>query len=158
MRREQNEIKSINEICQILDKCSVCRLAINNNGYPYVVPMNFGYKKGKEKLFLFFHGANAGTKKALIEKDGRVGFEMDIHGNVEIREIACNSYMEYESVCGTGNAEIIEGNKKREYLESIMNHYTDVPYEMLDKMIESVMVIKVEVVQITGKFYKAKEK
>ena len=44
MRRTQNEMKSIEEICAVLDKCKVCRLAMNHDGYPYLVPMNFGYE------------------------------------------------------------------------------------------------------------------
>ena len=38
MRRTQNEMKSIEEICAVLDQCKVCRLAMNHNGYPYLVP------------------------------------------------------------------------------------------------------------------------
>ena len=71
MRRTQNEMKSIEEICAVLDKCKVCRLAMNHNGYPYLVPMNFGYEREGNKIYLYFHGANAGTKKELIEKDGK---------------------------------------------------------------------------------------
>ena len=75
MRRTQNEMKSIEEICAVLDKYKVCRLAMNHNGYPYLVPMNFGYEREGKKIYLYFHGANAGTKKELIEKDGRVAFK-----------------------------------------------------------------------------------
>lgn len=70
MRRTQNEMKSIEEICAVLDQCKVCRLAMNHDGYPYLVPMNFGYEREGNKIYLYFHGANAGTKKELIEKDG----------------------------------------------------------------------------------------
>ena len=108
MRRTQNEMKSIEEICAVLDKCKVCRLAMNHDGYPYLVPMNFGYEREGNKIYLYFHGANAGTKKELIEKDGRVAFEMDVHEEARISSVACNSYMDYESVCGTGNAEIAD--------------------------------------------------
>ena len=36
MRRTQNEMKSIEEICAVLDQCKVCRLAMNHDGYPYL--------------------------------------------------------------------------------------------------------------------------
>lgn len=138
----------------ILDQCKVCRLAMNHDGYPYLVPMNFGYEREGNKIYLYFHGANAGTKKELIEKDGRVAFEMDVHEEARISSVACNSYMDYESVCGTGNAEIADDTQKRAYLEKIMRHYTDIPFEMLEKAIEKTMVIRVEVVTITGKFHR----
>lgn len=156
MRRSQNEIKDINKICEIMDQCSVCRIAINNGIYPYIVPMNFGYVRKAEKIFLYFHGANAGTKKELIAKDGHIAFEMDIHGEAEIREIACNSYMDYESVCGVGNASLVEGTEKETYLRAIMEHYTNIPYQMLEKAVAATMVIQVEVTEITGKFHKTK--
>ena len=145
MRRTQNEMKSIEEICAVLDKCKVCRLAMNHNGYPYLVPMNFGYEREGNKIYLYFHGANAGTKKELIEKDGRIAFEMDVHEEARISSVACNSYMD---------AEIADDTQKRAYLEKIMRHYTDIPFEMLEKAIEKTMVIRVEVVTITGKFHR----
>ena len=51
-----------------------------------------------------------------IEKDGRVAFEMDVHEEARISSVACNSYMDYESVCGTGNAVIADDAQKRAYL------------------------------------------
>ena len=92
--------------------------------------------KEKEINLFVFHGANAGTKKELIEKDGRVAFEMDVHEEARISSVACNSYMDYESVCGTGNAEIADDTQKRAYLEKIMRHYTDIPFEMLEKALK----------------------
>ena len=97
---------------------------------------------------------NDAFAKELIEKDGRIAFEMDVHEEARISSVACNSYMDYESVCGTGNAEIADDTQKRAYLEKIMRHYTDIPFEMLEKAIEKTMVIRVEVVTITGKFHK----
>ena len=38
--------------------------------------------------------------------------------------------------------------------KKIMRHYTDIPFEMLEKAIEKTMVIRVEVVTITGKFHR----
>ena len=91
---------------------------------------------------MYFHGANAGTKKELIEKDGRIAFEMDVHEEARISSVACNSYMDYESVCGTGNAEIADDTQKRAYLEKIMRHYTDIPFEMLEKAIEGGIIVE----------------
>ena len=32
------------DIVRIMEKCDVCRIALNNNGYPYILPLNFGMK------------------------------------------------------------------------------------------------------------------
>ena len=59
MRRTQNEMKSIEEICAVLDQCKVCRLAMNHNGYPYLVPM----KEKEIKSICIFTGQMRERKK-----------------------------------------------------------------------------------------------
>ena len=63
MRRTQNEMKSIEEICAVLDQCKVCRLAMNHDGYPYLVPMNFGYEREGIKSICIFTGQMRERKK-----------------------------------------------------------------------------------------------
>lgn len=63
MRRTQNEMKSIEEICAVLDQCKVCRLAMNHDGYPYLVPMNFGYEREGKKYICIFMGQMRERKK-----------------------------------------------------------------------------------------------
>lgn len=42
MRRSDREVKEFEDIVAIMGKCDVCRIALNNNGYPYILPLNFG--------------------------------------------------------------------------------------------------------------------
>lgn len=42
MRRKDREITDFQEIIATIKKCDVCRLAWNDQDYPYIVPMNFG--------------------------------------------------------------------------------------------------------------------
>ena len=42
MRRSDREITDLKEIVEIMRKCDVCRLALNDDGYPYIIPLNFG--------------------------------------------------------------------------------------------------------------------
>ena len=44
MRRSDREVKDFDGIIRIMEKCDVCRIALNNNGYPYILPLNFGMK------------------------------------------------------------------------------------------------------------------
>ncbi len=64
-------------IIRIMEKCDVCRIALNNNGYPYILPLNFGMKVDNNIVELYFHGANEGMKYDLIQNDNRASFEMD---------------------------------------------------------------------------------
>ena len=58
MRRSDREVKDFDGIIRIMEKCDVCRIALNNNGYPYILPLNFGMKVDNNIVELYFHGAN----------------------------------------------------------------------------------------------------
>ena len=58
MRRSDREISEIHAIEKILAEASVCRLAMVDNGEPYILPLNYGYRDGT----LYFHGAAHGRK------------------------------------------------------------------------------------------------
>ena len=57
MRRSDREINNFAEIVDVIKKCDVCRVAWNDNGYPYIIPLNFGMKAEGEQIVLYFHGA-----------------------------------------------------------------------------------------------------
>lgn len=42
MRRLDREVKEFQDIVAIMERCDVCRIALNDNGYPYILPLNFG--------------------------------------------------------------------------------------------------------------------
>ena len=50
MRRKDREVKGFEDIIKIMEKCDVCRIALNNDGYPYILPLNFGLKVEGEKV------------------------------------------------------------------------------------------------------------
>ena len=62
MRKANREVKDRNEIIEIMKKCDVCRLVVNNGDYPYIIPLNFGLDTNEEKIILYFHSALEGTK------------------------------------------------------------------------------------------------
>lgn len=61
MRQKNREIKDINKIAEVIDACEVCRIAINDEEYPYIVPLNFGYEM-KDNIILYFHSALEGQE------------------------------------------------------------------------------------------------
>lgn len=50
MRRSDREVKEFKDIIAIMEKCDVCRIALNNNGYPYILPLNFGMDIKEDKI------------------------------------------------------------------------------------------------------------
>ena len=63
MRRKDREITGRENIEPILQACKVCRVAMTGtDGWPYVIPMNFGYTWDEDGLTLYFHGGVKGKK------------------------------------------------------------------------------------------------
>lgn len=151
MRRKDREITDKNEIIDIINKCDCCRIAFFDEGYPYIVPMNFGLALENDKIALYFHCAREGKKLDLIKKNPNVSFEMDCSHKLITGEVACNSTMEFESVVGNGIATIVNENK--EYaLTQIMQAYSDKKeFHFDENELSAVTVFKIEVVNVTGK-------
>jgi len=152
MRRKDREISDIKEILEIVKKCDVCRVAFHAGKYPYIIPMNFGIVQREGTIKLYFHGAKAGTKLELIKENADVAFEMDCSHNVILGEIACDSTMEYESVCGNGIMRIVSEDEKAAALSALMQQYqSDKNHDFSDKDMKAVEVFELTVDEIHGK-------
>ena len=84
MRRKDREVTDLSDIIGIMENCDVCRLALNDDGYPYILPLNFGMAVNGDKITLYFHSALEGYKVGLIRNDNRASFEMDCKHQPEL--------------------------------------------------------------------------
>ncbi|MFP4179699.1 MAG: pyridoxamine 5'-phosphate oxidase family protein [Spirochaetaceae bacterium] len=117
MRRNEKEITNQDDIIQLLDSSFVGRLAMSNEGVPYVVPVNYSNKG----ISIFFHSAKEGKKIECLRKNPQVCFEVDFSGEIITGEDACAWSIEYGSVIGHGKARFLEdAEEKREALDLIM--------------------------------------
>lgn len=154
MRRSDKEITSTREIEEIITRAQVCRLALNDEGYPYIVPMNFGPGNiGEGERVLFFHSALQGKKLELLRRDPRVAFEMDVDTELVTSAEACSFTMRYRSVCGRGRVRFLEDDgAKRRALNRIMGHYTGkVDWDFPEKMLKAICVFALEIEEISAK-------
>ena len=156
MRRRDREVTNKEELLNIIRKCQVCRIALNNEGFPYIVPLNFGLIVEGEEIQLYFHGAKEGTKMELIKKDPRASFEMDCEHRLIEGDFGCQYTMEFESVMGTGKIEIVEGEEKIDALHYLMKQYTDKSFTFDKRHANAVEIFKLRVESITGKILKTK--
>ena len=62
MRRRDREITDKQDILEVMRKCDVCRIALHDGDYPYIVPLNFGLQVENDMPVLYFHGALEGKK------------------------------------------------------------------------------------------------
>ncbi|MCI9487590.1 MAG: pyridoxamine 5'-phosphate oxidase family protein [Lachnospiraceae bacterium] len=125
MRRSDREIKDRAQIIEVMKRCDVCRLALNDEGYPYILPLNFGMEEKDGQIILYFHGASEGRKYELMAKDNRASFEMDCSHELVLKEgrDGCSCTMKYESVIGQGRLEPVPEEEKHEALCALMGHY-----------------------------------
>ena len=148
MRRKEKEITDKKELESIISRSSTCRLALSVDNQPYIVPLCFGYQDNT----LYFHSADTGRKIDMIRQNNQVCFEFDIDQEIVEHEEDCHWGMNYRSIIGFGKAYIVEDEEqKREMLDIIMDQYTKGPYEYSDELLEIMVVIKVEIEEMTGK-------
>lgn len=147
MRRAEREITDISRITEILDRAQVCRLALNDGEYPYIIPMCFGFDLDGDKLELYFHCAAQGKKIDLIKANNRAGFEIDRLDKIIRGDIACSFTADYESITGYGTIDIINGIEKLTGLNRIMNKYDPErrEHKYSEQMLNSVVILKLTV-------------
>jgi nitroimidazol reductase NimA-like FMN-containing flavoprotein (pyridoxamine 5'-phosphate oxidase superfamily) len=153
MRRKEREVSDIDNILKIMEKCTICNLGFNDGEYPYVVPVNFAYRRTPQAVELYFHGANEGKKIDLIKKEGKAAFTMHCGHRVVIGNTICGSTREYESVCGAGTVEILTDDKEKELgLRLIVSHLGDDRKDEFDaSRFVRIAVYRLTVKQMCGK-------
>lgn len=152
MRQKNREIKDFEEIIEVMKQCDVCRLALNDDGYPYILPLNFGMDVADGKITLYFHSALEGYKVDLFQRDNRASFEMDCRHQLQYFEDKGYCTMSYESVIGRGTIRILKENEKKDALEKLMAHYHKDPKAYYNPAAaDRTLVYALDVQQITGK-------
>lgn len=151
MRRKDREITDLNEIIKVMEACDVCRLALNNGEYPYILPLNFGMRMENDTIVLYFHGATEGTKYDLIDRDNHACFEMDCSHKLVMNEEKGSCTMYYESVIGTGTIRMVPEEEKPDALCVLMQHYHQETFAFNQAVLPQTRVFKLVVSQVTGK-------
>lgn len=143
------------KIRQLLERSQTGSLVtLNSDGTPYVTPIHFVHYKNA----IFVHGLPKGKKLDNIANDPRVGFcvyEMDMllldpNGN------PCDTNTKYESVIISGIAKLVDNlEEKSNVLKEIVKKYTPhlVNSEIPSNMIKATAVIRIDLSEITGKYY-----
>lgn len=148
MRRHEREIREETEIHEILEKSLVCRLGLYDGRYPYVVPLNYGYRDGR----LYFHSAREGRKIDILKNNDRVCIEVDIDSRIVRGDAPCRWAAKYRSVIGFGRARIVDDEaEKKAALDVIMAHYGGQGGEYDEKSLQRTCVIEVVIENMTGK-------
>lgn len=148
MRKKDRQINDPKQIQAILQRAQVVRLGLcGDDGWPYVVPMNFGVTENA----LYVHGSYKGKRIELLGQNNKVCFEVDIDAEVRPAEEPCKWGARFQSVIGYARAELVEGEEKVQGLNIIMNKYAGRDFEFSPKVLEVTAVIKLRIESMTGK-------
>jgi hypothetical protein len=153
MRRIDREITDEKTIEAFIAKEQILRLAFNDNGEIYIVPVNYGYSYKNGKYSFYFHGARVGRKYELSQYTPNVGFEIDGQYKLLESKTACNYSAAYQSVIGTGTIHVVDDKEARiSGLNAIMKQTTrKSEWDYNDKMLDAVAVFRLDVDKISCK-------
>ena len=106
--REVVEVECIEEMLKMFHHVNV---GINGeDGYPYVVPLNYGFEINEDKLIVYTHFMKRGLKVDLIKKDPRVCLEFSAFNDFPDRKYK-GHYHDYRSVIAKGTMKLVDGNQ-----------------------------------------------
>ena len=149
MRKANQEITDKSIIEEILKQSAICRIGMIDNGLPYVLPFNYGYKDNR----IYIHCAVAGKKIDILRKNPVVCFEIEGKAELVKNDKACKWATTYRSIVGYGTVEIItDFFQKQKGLEIIMAH-NGAP-ELTDfnsKQINSMLILRLEIKRLAAK-------
>lgn len=126
MRRKDCEMKDREQILDVIKRCDVVRIGmVDEDGYAYMVPVNFGMEIQDDKCSLYFHSALAGKKIDILKKNPAVSFEMDTAHELQESEVVAHHTYHYECVMGRGRVTFVEdAQEKARALNILMKQYT----------------------------------
>lgn len=153
MRRAKAEIKDRDALLDVFKCGKVCRLGmIDEEGYPYIVPLNYVYEVDGDKIVLYFHSALEGKKMDILKANDKVGFEIDCDHELVYMPEKQNCTYRYRSLMGRGRIAFIDDeDEKVSVLKTMMRQYhgKDLPFNL--EAVKITAVYKMEVESFTGK-------
>lgn len=155
IRRKDREITDINQIIKIVDKAKILHLGLIDGGFPYIVPLHYGYEYDgdREMLIFYMHGAKEEHKVDLIRNNPNACIELET--DIELAEagdVPCQYGAYYSSVIGQGEVSLVDDTEeKKRALNLLMENQAGRTFAFTEQMVSSVVVIKAEISEYTAK-------
>ncbi|MBB4037343.1 hypothetical protein GGR21_003260 [Dysgonomonas hofstadii] len=138
---------------EIIAKNTVCYVGmIDLNGFPYVIPMNFGYKDD----VIYLHSAQEGSSINALAKNPEVciTFCTEPVLTFQNESVACSYRMKGASVICRGKVVFEEDyEEKIKALDIIMKQYTERAFTYSEPSVHNVRVWKIEIEDISTKVF-----
>lgn len=155
MARKMNHLErqlSAEETKELLAKGKEGVLSVNgDDGYPYAVPVNYVYQDGA----IYVHTAKRGYKVEAIQANPKVCFTAVISSKI----VEETTTTKFESVIATGDAVLLtDDGEKEKAMELIVQRLAPSNVaggmETIKRLFPAVGVIKINVVEVTGKAHR----
>ena len=153
MRRKDREVTNIDDILTIVSKARILHLGLLDDGYPYVVPLHFGYEFAEDSFVFYMHSAKEGHKLDLIRANPNVCVEVECEVElVSGGDIPCQYGATYASFIGRGHAETVcDEQEKIRGLSLLMKNQTGREFVISNQMVSTVEIVKVVLSEFTAK-------
>ena len=116
MRRFEREVVDYELIKAMLKEMNIANIGMNDeDGYPYVVPLSFGFEMTGTHLNIYTHFMKEGKLVSLLKKDPRVCTEFSIFNDFPDKKYK-GHYHDYRSVIAKGKMNMVEYDKDPETL------------------------------------------
>lgn len=159
MRRSEREIINPEELQQILTQGRIMTMAMIDQGVPYLVTMNYGFEVVDGTYYFYLHCAKEGRKITALKEKNQVSFTIVTEAEVDGKDIPCTYTTYYQSIVGMGTVDFLEESSAKVHgLDLIMKQigYTK-EYSYHEKMLDSILLLKITVEELTGKAQKRKK-
>lgn len=152
MRREDRKVDDRADIESFLSAAKVVRIAFNDDGHPYIVPLSFGYEWTGELPLFYFHSALAGHKVGLMDAAPDVCFELDELRALTGGDLGCSWTARYFSVIGHGRLERVDGcEEKMKALHLILRQQCGRDFPVPEASLDSVLVMRLQAASMSAK-------
>lgn len=153
MRRKDREVTDLQTILSMIDECDIIRIGLADGEFPYIVPLNFAYTVNGSQIEFYVHGAMAGRKYELMNRNKKCSFEMDIPLRMECIYDKKDATMRYKCVMGTAAISFLDGEERQRAIdEVIMGRYEETKhFEYNKSVVARTAVAKLTVLDLTAK-------
>jgi uncharacterized protein len=148
-------IENREEIEQAIKACKTCFVAMSENDFPYVLPMNFALDGDS----VILHSAQSGRMWETLKKNPKVCINWTLGEDLAWQDVqvGCSYRVKSKSVLVEGTVEFIEDyDEKYRCLLKIMSQYSDREFKFSKPSVVNVGIIKVKFEKISAKEFGAK--
>ncbi|WP_294067517.1 pyridoxamine 5'-phosphate oxidase family protein [Proteiniphilum sp. UBA1028] len=145
------QLEEQDRIEDLIRSCTLCYVGMaDENGIPYVLPMNFGY----EDEIIYLHSAQEGHSISILEKNPNVciTFCTDPKLMWQDEEVACSYRVRADSVICRGKVVFEdEYDEKVNALNIIMRQYSDREFSYSAPSVKNVKIWKVALENVSAR-------